>query len=329
MLPSTISESRWQYPIAMIAALFLTALSIDDFMINWDPAGEVGEFIKELLIITATSIFSATVIHYLFQAKSMKTLHEIITKPSSILSSIKSQEFDKYVLHYIKKNYSLNDEASDSFWTLLKDQVFSLKEHKVDYKRRIEIVGDIDDSGYQMLRIETDFELRNPNSNEIHFACFLKGNPSEIIHNNKYEISWIFVPITGKTIFPDNAFSLEVVEVEGKPVEFEFKQDESIIEFVAKPKIKTLDGKRIRYIITVKQSSEYGFVSDHVTNISRDYCITFDYRNNNHISNVYAVEFILSSGSRRPIYYDKRVEVRGDGWVLPKSGATFSWRLKK
>jgi len=233
----------------------------------------------------------------------------------------------KAMILYIKERLNLDYENSFQLWKLLEDKVF-FREYKVNFKRSID-VHKVDKDGYREIKIRTDYELKNSDRKNLIFSCSLEGVTTDVVNDENCEISWIFVPVDSDIKrLPDKCFSVDSVYIDNQKLKpRQNRTSDKRVEYIVEANLKS--SHKIHYIFTVKQAAKYCFVSDYLTKITYNYTVELNIKDQN-IKNVYPKEYLLLSGQ----HYDPNEKgsteyiVYGDGWLLPRSGVSFSWSMK-
>jgi len=233
------------------------------------------------------------------------------------------------IVHYIKDRLALDYNQSFEIFKILEDKVF-FHEYRKNFDRSIEIY-EVDKDGYRKIKITTDYELINSDRNNLLFSCSLEGVTTDIVNDENCEVSWIFVPIDKNVeSLPNESFSVDSVYIDNiKFIPKQILNSDKRVEFIVDENLKSRH--KIHYTFTVKQAAKYCFVSDYLTKITHNYTVELDVKDEN-VKDVYPKEYLLLSGQHRD-QNEKDTDltkytIYGDGWLLPRSGVSFSWSMK-
>jgi len=259
----------------------------------------------------------------------------IAEKPPFVGYRVEEQDFldlidesKANIIHYTKDRLSLDREKSFKLWKLLEDKVL-FSEYKFNYNRLIEVLGV--EEGYQIIRITTDYELKNSGrKSDLLFSCNLEDFATDIVYDPECEISWTFVP-TKKNIdkLPEKSFIVDYVNIDGDEyIPEKIKKSDKRVEFFVKANLKP--NYKIHHVFTVKQAAKYCFISDNITKLTYNYKLTLDIKDEN-IRDVYIKDFLLCEKKINPnkkFSNLNKYHVNGYGWSFPRGGISFSWSMK-
>jgi hypothetical protein len=314
---------------ALIVFSLLTLLfSTDGFFsfINWHKAGSFGDVTQRLLQSLTFAVLTAVALR-LTMAKPISEL-----TIETLFGRLNRRDFDKCAKIALERYYQFHEFSADTIWELLSKKVLGANEHWENVDTVIDINGDVDSKGYAKLIITREYTIRSSNNRtDLRFCCKFAGNHADIIHDNNFDISWIFLPSLGETTLPQEAFVLKEVRIEDDPIAFATTKHSDArqhIEYSAPTGRQTLDGVKVKFVFEVMQSMDYGFVSIHFSRLSKDPAVTLNYSKAKSISHVHTIVHMLAEKKIRISESDnslKWIKVKADGWVLPGGGAAFSW----
>lgn len=302
-----------------------------------------GDIVFNVLKSMPNVVLTSFIIYVLFGRGTEKLLKQAVLTPENILPRLKPEEIPKYIKGYMVRHHKLKVENSEAYWDIFEKKFLNIKEYHKDKFVFIELSGGPNDKGYRKLHITVQYQVFRPKiEKKLRFSCRLIGNPMEVIYDDRYTLSWIFVQNSVDKELPAGAFNLIYVSVEGeekktKKVEENSatnnkKSTEDNIETSTKEHIifetedlGDLHGKYIKYTFEVLQYSGHGFVSDHVRCLTNNYTISLNYAKAHDVSDIYTIEYFLSDGKLITLDTEKQAFRNISGWIAPKSGVAFSW----